>query len=39
MDPTKDTVTGCELVSSSGEVQADAMKSLSEETKAMGATR
>jgi hypothetical protein len=39
MDPTKDTVTGCELVSSSGEVQADAMKSLSEETKARGATR
>jgi Ca2+-binding RTX toxin-like protein len=34
-----DTVTGCELVSTSGEVQADALKSLSEETKAMGATR
>jgi Ca2+-binding RTX toxin-like protein len=39
MDPTKDTVTGCELVSSSGQVQADAMKSFSQETKAMGATR
>jgi RTX calcium-binding nonapeptide repeat (4 copies) len=34
-----DTVTGCELVSTSSGAQADAMKSLSEETKAMGATR
>jgi len=34
-----DTVTGCELVFDSGEVTADTKTNLSQETKAMGATR
>jgi Ca2+-binding RTX toxin-like protein len=34
-----DTVTGCELVSSSSAAQAAAKKNFSQETKAMGATR